>query len=137
MINIEPKKWGRSFWDTMYYVALSYPDEPTVDEKRNVRTFYENLQNVLPCYKCRLNYKMHLEKIPLTDEIMRSRQNLLLWLVDINNEVLFITGKTQINLNDVYNRYMGDNSSIILILSIIIIVVVVICYKLYMATNNK
>ena len=136
MINIEPRIWGRSCWNTMYYVALSYPIVPEDDDKRHVKTFYENLQNVLPCKKCRINYKTHLEKYPLTYDVLQTREKLLSWLVSINNEVLYLTGKKQISLSDVHDRYiknMGDkwDINLLIIITLSIIIVCLIIYNRY------
>lgn len=91
--NIEPSIWGPSGWTFMHYITLSYPDEPTYQDKTNMKNFFNNVKNVLPCEKCRINFDKHLEKYPLSDDILNSRFDLINWLINIHNEVNIMNNK--------------------------------------------
>lgn len=43
----------RPIWDTMFLVALNYPDKPTPTLRKQLKTFYRALVRALPCKKCR------------------------------------------------------------------------------------
>lgn len=84
---MHPKKWGPPVWKFMFCAALEYPDEPTEEDKRNMWMFLTSLQPILPCNDCRKNFKKHLKELPLTDDALSSRENLLRWLIDQKNLV--------------------------------------------------
>lgn len=41
----------------LYTMALGYPNSPTPDEKAAARDLLVSLQHLLPCDKCRVNYR--------------------------------------------------------------------------------
>lgn len=43
----------RPIWDTMFLVALNYPDRPTPFLRKQFKAFYKALVRVIPCRKCR------------------------------------------------------------------------------------
>ncbi len=61
--------WGPSMWHYLHTMSFNYPHKPTCDDKRHYHNFILNLQNVLPCGKCRKNLKKKFEKITITMEI--------------------------------------------------------------------
>lgn len=80
----------------MHFVTLSYPDSNqniSEQDKTHVKDFFLSVKNVLPCENCRLHFEQNLEKFPLNDNILSSKDNLIKWLVDIHNEVNIRTGK--------------------------------------------
>ena len=84
---MHPKIWGPSAWVLLFCAALEYPDEPTEENKRNMWVFITSLQPILPCNDCRKNFKKHLRQLPLSDEVLSSRESLLRWLIDQRNLV--------------------------------------------------
>src|ERR1700733_5146368 len=80
-----PKIWGKYAWNFIHLVTLSYPDNPTCEDKRQYYIFFTSLKNVLPCAKCKFNMEKHLKKFPLTDEILSSKQNLIKWDIHLHN----------------------------------------------------
>ena len=76
LINISPRLWGESFWKMMHFVTLSYPDSNqniSEQDKTHVKDFFLSVKNVLPCENCRLHFEQNLEKFPLNDNILSSR----------------------------------------------------------------
>jgi hypothetical protein len=49
--------WGPPMWHYLHAMSFNYPHEPTCENKRNYQSFILNLENVLPCGKCRKNLK--------------------------------------------------------------------------------
>lgn len=94
MINIGPDVWGPHGWKFLHFIALAYPNEPTEEKKNHYRQFFESLQHMLPCSLCANNYKRHFyEDLPLTDEVLENRDNLVKWTIDLHNLVNKETGK--------------------------------------------
>jgi hypothetical protein len=143
-INIDPTLWGPSAWKFMHYITLSYPDKPTTTDMNSVRTFFTTVANLLPCEKCRAEYTSLLKQNPLTQQVVSSRNNLSIWLLDIHNKVNVKLGKPEESYQQMTQNYMGPNTGnyssmmfnfdtntliIILIVAIILILVVVLRIK--------
>jgi len=92
-MSINSDFWGSSGWKLLHYITLSYPDNPTAIDKKNMKNFFASFQTVIPCKTCATNFKKHMTKYPLTDNILSSRRNLVHWLIDIHNEVNKLLGK--------------------------------------------
>jgi hypothetical protein len=83
------KIWGPALWTGVHSVAFGYPIEPTDDDKKNYRNFFESLHHVLPCLYCRVSYGEFIktENTIITDEVFNSRNNLTKWLYELHNRV--------------------------------------------------
>ena len=108
--NISPNLWGPHLWKFMHLFTLSYPNEPTEDEKDTAYNFFTAIQTVLPCEKCRYNFKNHLET--LTEEVLDSNENLVKWLFNIHNEVNKSTGKPQFSFDDFISMYINNTNTL-------------------------
>jgi len=97
---IDTKVWGKHGWIFLHLVSLAYPENPTLENKKTYKNFYLNVGQILPCYKCRVNYSKHLEKYPLTDKVVESRENLVNWLINIHNCVNEIKNEKIYNYNE-------------------------------------
>ena len=78
--------WGPHGWKFMHYVSLDYPDNPTINDKNVYKNFYYSLQDVLPCEKCRINYKKNIIEHPI-DSHLENKDSLVKWVIDIHNKV--------------------------------------------------
>jgi hypothetical protein len=143
MININPTLWGPNLWKFMHYLTLSYPEQPSEYDVNKFKNFFMNIGEYLPCEKCRYNYKDHLQVLPLTENELSCRDNLILWLFNLHNIVNKHIGKKEFTIkefNDVYVNNINANmhtttnknnilSNIILFIILIIIVVGLVLYK--------
>jgi FAD-linked sulfhydryl oxidase len=100
MNNIDPEYWGRPSWIFLYSIGFSYPDNPTQKDKKSIKKLLILLKDILPCYRCRINYKDTLKNIPLTDNILDNRKNLLKWMLQVHNKINIQIGKKQMNYGD-------------------------------------
>jgi hypothetical protein len=87
-----PDNWGKHFWYVIHLTALAYPDTPSINEVATYKSFYETYGKILPCKKCRANYKRHLEELPI-ENALSSRRELFNWTVQLHNIVNQDTGK--------------------------------------------
>ena len=76
--------WGRQAWHFIHFVALTYPEKPTEEDKKDYLNFFNSLQKTLPCPICAEHFKENMEKIPIK---LEDRESLFKWTVDIHNEV--------------------------------------------------
>ncbi len=138
MYNIDPILWGKHGWIFLHYITLAYPDKPDIETQQKYKNFFINIiGTLLPCESCRFNYKRHLSELPLTDDILASRDKLIYWLVDVHNIVNEETGKRKISYDEFNNIYMKkqeekkESSKSIYIISFLIIILIIlfITYK--------
>jgi len=136
--NISPEEWGPSAWRFMHYITLSYPDNPTNNDKQNMKTFFSSIGSILPCEKCRLNFERHLVIYPLNDDVLSSRFDLVNWLINVHNEVNKMNGKKVLSYDEVMELYLykkHDNClivntrSAVIIVSIVIIIILIVIMK--------
>jgi hypothetical protein len=132
-MNVSPDKWGNPTWKMMHYITYSYPDNPTPDNKRQVYDFFISLQNLLPCEKCRVNYKIHLQEYPLTADILQNKRKLINWLIDIHNEVNRSLNKSVITYAQADKIYLDNHKSYITMrmCCIIICIILIVSFKYY------
>lgn len=141
-----PDIWGRDMWNSIHRIAYNYPDNPTNEDRENYRNYYHDLQYVLPCNKCRMNYQQHLIEIPLTDQVLSSKMNLIDWTIKIHNLVNQSLGKTILTneeamkkINELVQPKKTNNWIIylaIIILIVIILIIIIIYYNKLCINNN-
>ena len=91
--GINPQTWGPCMWSAIHYTALAYPVEPSHQDQVDYRTFFESLQRVLPCKKCRDNMCRHLREKPLSVPLAKGKYCLFDWTVTLHNLVNDECGK--------------------------------------------
>ena len=146
MYNINPLLWGPHLWKFMHYLTLSYPDNPSEEEKQKYKNFFMMIGEYLPCEKCRVHYKEHKKSFPLTDEILDTRTGLIKWLFDLHNIVNQSTGKPAITYDDFTDIYINNKQQnqtendnkhkyVILVTLVIILILSFFIYKKCMTKN--
>jgi len=123
---MDPKWWGPHCWFFIHSVTLGYPDNPTEVDKQNFKQFFESIGKVLPCNKCRNNYKQHLTKLPLDDSTLSSRDKLVRWLIDVHNEVNIATQKSPVSYETAIETFITSSSQDIGMTTLVIIVMIII-----------
>ena len=107
--NIKPSVWGPHGWKFMHFVSLGYPENPSQEDKRQYKEFYESLQHILPCGACAQNYKLNLQRTPI-DNSLDSRDTLIKWVIDIHNRVNQETGKKTLIHEEALNLYLKQQN---------------------------
>lgn len=136
-----PKIWGESGWEFLHFVTLGYPENPTSDDKSKYYEYFNNLKYVLPCQKCKNNMSKHLESLPLTDDVLATRDSLVKWGIDLHNLVNQSTGKPMLTYDEAMQQ-INDNIAkknngtrvnywLYLILLIVILVIIYFIYLLF------
>jgi hypothetical protein len=96
--------WGPPLWFSLHSITFTYPLNPTPIDKSNYKKFFASLENVLPCAVCRKNYLRHLNESPI-DNALKSRKDLVEWMIDLHNLVNAETGKKFVSKDKVLKRY--------------------------------
>ena len=105
-MNIHPSIWGRDVWNSFYFIALSYPKNPTPNDKLKYKQFYEVAGSIVPCMKCRKNFGQHLRELPI-DNYLNSSYELFTWVNKMDNKVKKITNSKQFTVEETMNYYMN------------------------------
>lgn len=136
MDNINPNLWGPSGWKFLHYITLSYPDNPDKTIKETFKNFFTDLYKILPCEKCRLNYINHLKIYPINDNVLKNKESIVNWLINMHNLVNVINNKKEYTYTDFKNEYeIYDNTYnnnqyfIIIFLTLLFILLIIIFLK--------
>lgn len=101
-MGLIPKIWGSEGWHFIHSIALSYPINPTDEEKEKYKKFLFTLPDVLPCSICGEHFKENLEKFsPKLD----SREDFWKWSVDVHNEVNKSNDKPTLSYDEAYKEF--------------------------------
>ena len=85
--EMKPELWGSHAWIFLHAVTMHYPNNPTPQDRQNMRNFFNSVQYILPCDICSQNLQRHMSRYPLTNNVLASKDSLINWLIDIHNEV--------------------------------------------------
>lgn len=105
-INFTPKLWGKHGWIFFNHVALSYPKNPTLEEKQVYKTFFMSIGNILPCEKCSVNYKKHIKELPI-DDYLKNKDTLFTWVVKMQNKVNKLLNKKLLDENELKEKHLN------------------------------
>lgn len=103
---MKPEIWGPHAWIFLHSVTFDYPDNPSPHIKEQFKNFFESLQYILPCEMCREHYKHNLKRFPITNNVLKSRKNLIEWLIDIHNNVNKSNKKPKLKYQEVVKKYL-------------------------------
>jgi hypothetical protein len=103
-----PSLWGFHAWKFLHMAALSFPDQPTTDDKNDFKTFFYSLKHVLPCGKCRNNFNKHIKEIPI-DKYLDSPDSLFTWVVKLQNIIASDFGGKLQNKDELKKEYYRAN----------------------------
>jgi hypothetical protein len=86
--NIPTTRWPDAWWVQIFSVIAAYPkSNPDTEVINDTRASLIGMRSTLPCKKCRGNWRMKIQKNPLTDKIMSSRESLFRWMCDRYREI--------------------------------------------------
>lgn len=98
--------WGPAAWHFIHTISFNYPVKPTASEKNKYREFILNLENILPCGKCRKNLNKNFKKLPLKIEHMASRHAFSHYVYNLHELINTMLGKnSHLSYDDVRDRY--------------------------------
>lgn len=131
-----PELWGPSLWKSIHYIALAYPNNPTYKDKQDYKEFFFKLINVIPCYRCSVNYETNLKKVPI-DNYLSNNIDLFRWTFIIHNMVNKETSKKQLSFEYAIGLYMSNKIDIILKPYIYILITLISVIATYLFTKKK
>lgn len=108
--------WGNGAWVFLHSITLTYPNNPTVNDKKTYKSFFETLGYLLPCNQCSNHYNDYLESNPINEQVLESKESLTKWLYNLHNNVNHLLNKRKIDFSEFvdkyYNMYSKNNSNV-------------------------
>ncbi|KAF9647717.1 hypothetical protein BDM02DRAFT_3097690 [Thelephora ganbajun] len=99
---------GRATWKLLHTMTLRYPEDPSLDEKEALNSYFHLFSRLYPCGECAAEFQMLLKKFPPQTS---SRRSAALWLCTVHNEVNKRLKKSEFdcaNLDATYDCGCGD-----------------------------
>jgi hypothetical protein len=90
---------------------------------------------MLPCEKCRFHFEENLTKYPLTDAVVSSRYTLVVWLINIHNDVNSRLGKRQIPVEEVIKKYTNNGNNNVNLWNSVLLIIMIILLIIYIKLN--
>lgn len=98
--------WGPSLWHTLHTISFNYPNEPTKEQKKEYKKFMKSLVTILPCKYCRENLKKNFKVLPITNTVMKNRENFSRYVYNLHELVnSMLMKKSNLTYEDVRDRY--------------------------------
>ena len=98
--------WGPSLWHSLHTISFNYPNQPTNEEKKNYMNFILQLEYVLPCKYCRINFKKNLKAVPLNMAQMKNRETFSRFVYNLHEHInKMLKKKSGLTYCDVRERY--------------------------------
>jgi hypothetical protein len=101
---MEPNIWGKHAWIFLHSVSMNYPDNPTNDDRKNYKNFFENLRFILPCEVCKKHYSKHIQSKPI-EHSLHSKKKLVEWVIEVHNQVNISLNKPTMSYDQVIDLY--------------------------------
>lgn len=101
-------EWGPAAWKFLHTATFAYGNAEgivTDEDKHAARSLFESLRFMLPCKNCCSHYCDALEKRPLSEHVLRSKDSLSRWFVEIHNDVNERLGKPIFKYEDAKQLY--------------------------------
>lgn len=91
--------WGREGWHFIHFICLNYPDQPTPNDKKEYKQFFELLCKVMPCPPCGIHFEQNMENHPIR---LDSKKELFEWSIDMHNKVNALNEKPLLSYEEAY-----------------------------------
>jgi hypothetical protein len=101
---MEPNIWGKHAWIFLHSVSMNYPDNPSIQDRKNYKDFFENLRFILPCEVCKKHYAQHIQRNPI-EPSLHSKRKLVEWVIDVHNQVNISLNKPTMTYDQVIDLY--------------------------------
>ncbi len=96
---------GRHTWALLHSMAVSYPNEPTDEEKEKIKNFMYGLAYNFPCKICGSHLLKMLDKEGVK---ANSREEFVGYICKIHNIVNKVLNKTQFDCKEAFEIWGGD-----------------------------
>ncbi|XP_055373881.1 FAD-linked sulfhydryl oxidase ALR [Condylostylus longicornis] len=93
---------GRATWGLLHTISVSFPKNPSDDEKKDAINFISCLSRLYPCEYCAKDFQEDLKENPVD---VTSRDKFSSWMCNFHNRVNKKLGKPLFDCSKVYQRW--------------------------------
>lgn len=98
--------WGPPMWFTLHIISFNYPLKPSKEDKKNYKSFFDSLDNILPCKACRENLRENKKNTNYGMHVFKNRRSLSYWVYQLHEEVNKLLGKeSKLKYEDIVPMY--------------------------------
>lgn len=104
--------WGPKAWGFLHACTFTYPDLPTLEDRKQMYNLLASLPHTLPCSVCRKHFKEFIDTSANTPQsfVFDNRTQLSKWLVDVHNDVNRRNNKPLMSFEAVQEMYLPSSS---------------------------
>ncbi|XP_005184939.1 FAD-linked sulfhydryl oxidase ALR [Musca domestica] len=99
---LDKSRLGQSTWGLLHTMAAFYSDNPTDNQKKDVKTFFDVLSRLYPCEYCAQDFRKDLRENPVQ---VNSQKDFSQWLCQFHNRVNVKLGKPEFDCSKVNERW--------------------------------
>lgn len=107
-MNIDPKIWGPSFWDTFHTIASTYDDNPNKSIQEATKQFIQSIPIFLPCKECQDHAFAFIKKANL-NSVVSNKSAMFLFFFNFHNEVNKRLNKPVVSYKNAIKKYSFDH----------------------------
>lgn len=136
-MGISPNLWGSQAWHFIHSVALSYPENPTEEDRKKYMDFFQSLGSVLPCPICGQHFLEKMKKYPPN---LDNTERLFQWTVDMHNTVNAENGKAIISYSEakeIFWKNTNQNTHVYKGISLSLAIILFILLSSFILTPKK
>ena len=85
--------WGPTYWSFLHILSISFPEQPTDQQRTHFRSCLEHLSQIMPCEQCRIHMTAYLKGV-VWSEVLTSRETCMRFLWEFHNDVNKRLGKS-------------------------------------------
>lgn len=101
-----PYQFGNISWNFLHIHSLSFPSNPSIEEKQSARNLIVNFINLIPCMKCRSNAMELLSSNPPNVD---NKQEYFSWMVRFHNYANEKTHRKQWSVEEAFEHWTNFN----------------------------
>ncbi|XP_055709016.1 FAD-linked sulfhydryl oxidase ALR [Phlebotomus papatasi] len=99
---LDKNELGRSTWGFLHTMAAHYPESPSQEQVRDMKSFFSLLSSFYPCEYCAKDLRDELKVDPPQ---AKSQHDLSQWLCRLHNKVNVKLGKKEFDCTKVNERW--------------------------------
>ncbi|KAF2895642.1 hypothetical protein ILUMI_10531 [Ignelater luminosus] len=99
---LDKDELGNKTWGLLHTMAANYPDNPTSEDKNDVKQFFNVFSKLYPCEHCAADLREELKGDP---PIVKDQEAFSQWLCRLHNKINVKTGKSEFDCSKVNERW--------------------------------
>lgn len=106
-MGMSPEAWGPAGWHFIHATVLTFPQNPTEEQVRDYKEYFNALSNILPCELCREEFKKKLNEAPPPYD---NADHMFRWTVDLHNQVNQENGKPKLSYEQAQKEFVNNSN---------------------------